>query len=584
MRTLAALLLLGVTFAFTAVFAQDKPKAALIPPAPKKEEAKKDEPYDPVKADLELIKSAGYGTEPPDLIEFFRKHTISETDKAKINAIIGRLGDDDFDVREAATDELSKSGVVAIALLRTAQKHRDPEIVRRAEICLKAIEKVPTRAIAAAAARLLAKNPTDGTTDALLSYLPLADDESVAEEIRNTFAALCLRNGKPDPILEGVLEHPDALKRSAAAEAFARSADKATRERMKAFLKKEKDEVIRQTVAIALIVAGKEKELVPDLIRILGEVPQSQGWKAEELLCRIAGEDVPAISLGTDQAGREKARDEWLKWWETNQAKVDLAKLDTESSYGLTVFCEISVRGGLGRVVAQDAGGKVKWEVKGINYPADALVLPGQRVLIAEMNRQRIVEREIGGVGKEIWTENFPQPVKLGRLSNGTTWAVGRSGIAEWERGEKAPRKKLFEYQYNDGDIVAGDRTKAGEYWVLTQGSNSIMKIDRKGTVVKQHNIGGRGVGYNATLEILPDDKALVTMNNSVCEVDLASGKIGWTHTANNATSAQRLRNGNTLVTIQNTSKVYEVDRDNKQVRDYKPTDNVMRPARVFKR
>ena len=88
----------------------------------------------------------------------------------------------------------------AIALLKAAMnaKDADPEVVRRCDLALKIIEKVPTRSLAMAAARLLATRKDDGITEALLNYLPLADDESVGDEIRNTLAALAVRDGKPD--------------------------------------------------------------------------------------------------------------------------------------------------------------------------------------------------------------------------------------------------------------------------------------------------------------------------------------------------------------------------------------------------
>ena len=71
------------------------------------------------------------------------------------------------------------------------------------------------------------------------------------------------------------------------------------------------------------------------------------------------------MSLGADKASREKARDEWKKWWDANEKKVDLAKLDQESSYGLTIVCEAPFRGGLGRVVALGGDGKERWKVAG---------------------------------------------------------------------------------------------------------------------------------------------------------------------------------------------------------------------------
>ncbi|MBO0700155.1 MAG: hypothetical protein J2P46_17275 [Zavarzinella sp.] len=580
-------LCLGLLILVNGVSAQPAPPAVAVKVAKDaaKEEAKKDEPFDQHRADLETIKSAGYAEDVKSLTDFFRNHTVTEADKARINGIIQKLGDDTFEVRESASAELSRSGVPAIALLRAAinAKDADYEIARRCELALKIIEKVPTRSLATAAARLLAKQKADGITEVLLKYLPLADDESVGEEIRNTLAALAVRDGKPDRTLEGALESKEALQRGAAAEAFARANDKDTRERMKAFLKKETDTDVKLLIALALVNDGRDKEVVPEVIRLMAEVPLERGWRAEELLWRIAGEEGPAVSLGNDKPSRDKARDEWAKWWAANEKKVDLAKLDQESSYGLTIVCEAPFRGGQGRVVALGGDGKERWKVSGLNWPMDAVPLAGKKILIAEHNRNRIVEREIDG-NKEIWSEMINQPVNVGRLPNGVTWAVGRNQIIEWERGDKNGKKHVFDFNRNEYDIVAGARLKNGDYVLLTQ-NQQLLKVDRKGAITKAHNVGGNGVNYYATVDVLPSGKVLVTLMNSLTEFDLESGKTGWSANYQYATSAVRLRNGNTLVGHQNNGKIVELDKDGKPTKwEYRGTDTSYRPFRAFKR
>ena len=166
-------------------------------------------------------------------------------------------------------------------------------------------------------------------------------------------------------------------------------------------------------------------------------------------------------------------------------------------------------------------------------------------MLIAEHNRNRIVEREIDG--KEIWSETINQPVNVGRLPNGVTWAIGRNQIIEWERGDKSNKKHVFDFIRNEYDIVAGARMKNGEYVLLTQ-NQQLLKVDRKGAIVKSHGVGGNGVNYYATVDITPTGKALCTLMNSITEFDIESGKAGWTANFQYATSAVRLRNGNTLV------------------------------------
>jgi hypothetical protein len=591
----AILLCLGILAAQTNVGAQvkeapkaDPPKADL-PKAPAKgnakEEKKEDAPFDQRKADQDTIKSAGYTADVKSLTGFFTSHTVTEADRTRISAQIKKFGDDVFEVREAASADLSKSGVPAIALLKAAAgaKEADPEVVRRCELALKIIEKVPTRSLAAASARLLSKEKADGIVDVLLNYLPLAEDESVSDEIRNALAALAVRDGKPETALDAALASKDVLRRGAAAEAFARTGDKASRARMKELLKKDPESDVKFLIALALVNDARDKEVVPDVIKLMADVSTERGWRAEELLFRIAGDDAPSVSLGAELASREKARDEWKKWWDANEKKVDLAKLDQESSFGLTIICEMSIRGQQnGRVVAIGGDGKERWSVKNTFLPMDAVPLPGKKILIAEHNRGRIVEREIDG--KEIWSETIQQPVNVGRLSTGITWAVGRSQIIEWERGDKGGKKQLFMFQRNDGDIVAGARLKTGEYVLLTQ-QQQLLKVDRNGAIVKSHQVSGNGVNYYSTVDVLPSGKILCTLMSSITEYDLETGKAGVSINFPQATSAVRLRNGNTLVAVQNSGRVVELDKDGKATKfEHKASDAAFRPFRAFKR
>jgi hypothetical protein len=60
--------------------------------------------------------------------------------EAKIDAAIGELGSAEFRTREDAEQRLAEIGFYSIPALRRAQKHTDPEVVRRAGAVLKVIE------------------------------------------------------------------------------------------------------------------------------------------------------------------------------------------------------------------------------------------------------------------------------------------------------------------------------------------------------------------------------------------------------------------------------------------------------------
>ena len=169
-------------------------------------------------------------------------------------------------------------------------------------------------------------------------------------------------------------------------------------------------------------------------------------------------------------------------------------------------------------------------------------------------------------------------------MPNGITWAVGRNQIIEWERGDKSNKKHVFNFIRNEYDIVAGARLKNGEYVLLTQ-NQQLLKVDRKGTIVKAHGTGGNGVNYYSTVDVLPSGKVLVTLMNSITEFDVDSGKTGWTANYQYATSAVRLRNGNTLVGNQNMGRIVELDKDGKPTKwQYTGTDASYRPFRAFRR
>ena len=130
-------------------------------------------------SDEQLLKTAQVGTDGPSLLAYFRQRTVGENDRQRIEALIRQLGDPAYAVRERASAELSASGLPAIGPLRQALNDADVEVVRRAERCLERIEKVPSTALSAAAARLIAQRKPAGAVGALLAYLPVADDETV---------------------------------------------------------------------------------------------------------------------------------------------------------------------------------------------------------------------------------------------------------------------------------------------------------------------------------------------------------------------------------------------------------------------
>lgn len=176
---------------------------------------------EPAAAEEAVLKAAKVGTDGPALLEFLRGQVRSEADRAKVKDLIAQLGDDSFEVREKATQELVRLGSVALPELRRAAKDGDAEVVTRATRCLQKIAEVkgPDGQLSAALRLTALKRPA-GSAEVLLTLAPSLTDEADARELHGALAAVALRDGKPDKVIEKALDDKDPARRAAAAAAL----------------------------------------------------------------------------------------------------------------------------------------------------------------------------------------------------------------------------------------------------------------------------------------------------------------------------------------------------------------------------
>lgn len=163
-----------------------------------------------------VLKEAKQGVDGPALLEFVRAQTFAGDRVAKVKELIRKLGDDSFDEREKAVGDLVAMGKVAVPLLREAARSTDLEVSRRAKDCLQKIgEGKKSSAPLVAAVYLLGLRKPPGAAEALLNYLPGAEEE-VAREARAALFAIGQAKGEPDAALVKALEDKDPAKKAAA--------------------------------------------------------------------------------------------------------------------------------------------------------------------------------------------------------------------------------------------------------------------------------------------------------------------------------------------------------------------------------
>jgi hypothetical protein len=209
-----------------------------------------------------------------------------------------------------------------------------------------------------------------------------------------------------------------------------------------------------------------------------------------------------------------------------------------------------------GKVWECDRSGKVRWEITGLQQPRDACVLPNGRVLVCEVQANRVTERDLQG--NVHWTHRVTDPAYVERLPNGNT-LIGTHRRA----CEVTPAgKEVFAYEPESDFFIHSMHRKANGNLVCLSMIGQLREVDRAGRTVRSFTLGAPNRGQNwCGVQGLPGQRYLaVELNGLVLEVD-AAGRTIWECKVPGASYAVRRPTGNTLVCSFNGQRVVEVDR-----------------------
>ena len=523
----------------------------------------------PLTSDEQKLGSAGLQTDGPALLDYFRRQTLTSAARERITTLVQQLGDRSFKLRDKASTELPSLGMIAVPFLRQAAASADLEVVCRAEACLRSIEEKDLRiGVPSAAARLVAARKPEGATDVLMAFVPSVENDSVADEVRAALTALAIHDGKPERALLEALHDPVPGRRAAVVEILAQAGLAKDRPELRQLLH-DPDLLVRQRVALALALA-RDKAAIPVLIDLLPQLPPAPARQAESLLCRIAGDKAPPVALGQDDAARRKCRDAWAAWWQQENGLVDLAQLDgINLLHGYTLLVLLD----MGRIIEMDADNKPRFQLDGLEFPLDAQMLPGDRVLIAEHSGNRVTERT--RTGQIVWETRVPMPLVAQRLPSGNTFIATQGQFLEVDPSGKVVMTRGL----RSGEFIMKAQMLAnGEIGCVTS-SSRFVRLDATGkellsVPVNVQTSGGR-------IDVLSNGHVLVPemRNNRVAEYD-TSGKVVWQVPFNQPIAAVRLANGDTLITSYNEPRAVELDRTGKEVWEYKTNTRVTRAFR----
>jgi HEAT repeat protein len=495
--------------------------------------------------------------EGPALLAAFQKRTLSPDQVATALSSINQLDHEKFATRQRATAELVAVGLPVVPLLRQALPGKSLEQSRRIEQCLEQITKAHRlETLPVVAARLLAVRKPAGAIETLLAYVPFTDNGLMKAEVAAALQRIAGTRLSADASLMKALHDTLPARRAIAGEVLAAVANAKVRAAVRNLLANS-DHSVRLRVAVALVCAA-DRDAVPVLIDLLADLPGDELWQAEEILYRLAGVTAPQMELAEDAAGRTRYRDTWKTWWQDHAATTQLAALPVPPPLlGFTVIAAISDTNS--RILEVDRNGKVRWQFDGVQYPVDAHVLPGNRVLVAERGGLRITERDFQG--NILWQKNdLPAPCNVQRLANGNTFVCTQAGLIELD----AAGKTVLDIKIDQP--AAAYKTADGQM-IYQTGDGTCIRLDAAGKEVHRFATGldretGGWIDLTPRGRILADHLRQI----GVAEFDL-QGKRLWQTSVTVGSTA--VRNGHVIAGNWSTGYVTEFDRAGKVVWQY---------------
>ena len=515
-------------------------------------------------SDETVFKAHSAAMTDESLIAFLRKRTPDGAEQGRLAGLVAALASLEYRDRYLAAAELIKAETPALPFLKPALANPDAEVARRARLCLEDIRRANGPALPTAVVRRLAwpgqVKDVSAAIQALLAFIPFAEDESVEEEAVSALTLLSVRQETLEPGLSRALADALPARRSAAAYvlgAVGMAADVAAVRK----LLDDPAPIVRLRAALGLL-AARDKAAVPTLIAQLGELPPSNVWRVQETLNRLAGDDLPPDAASAT-ATPAKAVKAWQKWWRAREATIDLARATEGDSFlGLITVCEYdnAIPGQfVGQIWEGPRHGPPRFKFTGPVGPMDVHVLPNGRVLVAENGANRVTERDRDGAVKWEFPVAGGNPVCCQRLANGNTF------IAMYNQLIEVRPDKSEVYRFSPGPqffIFYASKTRTGTVVCITN-QNTILEVDPAANkTLRTINLGQPGGGW-ASVEQLPNGNFLVanSSNSTVREIN-EKGEAVWSF--NNLPGvfrATRLPSGNYLTVSMNTKEVTELDR-----------------------
>src|SRR5262249_29224851 len=144
-----------------------------------------------------------------------------------------------------------------------------------------------------------------------------------------------------------------------------------------------------------------------------------------------------------------------------------------------------------GKVIELDNANKPRLELEGLEFPLDVQLLPGDHVLAAEHNGNRVTERD--KKGEVVWEKKVDSPRAAQRLPSGNTFVGTRTQLLEFDKDGK----EVFSYSSPRGEqFMKAMKLRNGDYAFVSQlNTTRFVRLSPEGKELVSFNVDVRTSG-----------------------------------------------------------------------------------------
>ncbi|PHX63654.1 MAG: hypothetical protein CK551_04970, partial [Planctomycetaceae bacterium] len=416
-----------------------------------------------------IIKKAGIKATAKDIRDWLQSRIPNSANELKAAIWVADLGNESFEVREQATQELLKLNNLAIFELKKAIKSQDVEVAKRATDCLEQISPNESIALKTAIIRLLGKSNPEMVFDYFSKITETSElDLLTAEALLDAFNITIKTNQNLIQKLESFAQTKNIKSRIVIARVLAKGNPNATAFKK---LSTEDKTLVKVNAALALL-QEKDKKSIELLINLLPELKINQLMPIAGLLNELIQDPASEKELAKEKPSPLELQKLFAFAWKSKKASTNLDKYTFNQLLPKRILASLAEPNLSGKICSLNPDGSISELFRNNSYSSIACAIDHTMILLMERSRGQVIANNLG----EVYERGNPLISAFGVDIDGAgkKFILNRQNLLVLDY-----TNKMVESVDLNNDCLAGTRLINGDYAIVFK-DKTLLILDGK--------------------------------------------------------------------------------------------------------